>query len=219
MKKFNHVLRLALCMSVLAVTLSVPATRAAGPPGGLDVNVVNTPSNPVPVTLQGTSTVSGNVAITNTPNVNVVNAPTVNIGNSLKPSQLVTLETTNGCPTGLPGTAFDQLEGADATRHGFSIPAGKVLVVTAAELNGRPGSAGHVGNLALFRVSADGHVSNVTRVDGAIDNAGILSRALNFPGGAVVKSGVTLCVSASDVSTGTLLTTTGWVHGYLADDE
>jgi hypothetical protein len=67
MKRFSHVLRLAVCVSVLAMTLSVPVTRAAGPPSGLDVNVVNTPSNPVPVTLHGTSTVSGNVAITNTP--------------------------------------------------------------------------------------------------------------------------------------------------------
>jgi hypothetical protein len=39
---------------------------AAGPPDGLQVNVVNTPANPVPVSLQGTSTVSGNVAVTNT---------------------------------------------------------------------------------------------------------------------------------------------------------
>ena len=73
MKGFNKVFRVVLCMSVLAVTLSVPATRAAGPPSGLDVNVVNTSSNPVPVTLQGAGTVSGSVAITNTPNVNVAN--------------------------------------------------------------------------------------------------------------------------------------------------
>src|SRR5260370_29834403 len=148
MKKFNNVLRLALYVTVLIVALSAPATRAAGPPSGLDVHVVNTPSNPVPVTLQGTGTVSGNVAITNTPNVNVVNTPTVNIGNSLKPSQLVTLETTIGCPTRLPCTAFDQLECADATRHGFSIPAGEGLVVTAPELNGRPARARHVADMA-----------------------------------------------------------------------
>jgi len=217
MKRFSNVLRVALCVSVLTVALSVPATRAAGPPSGLDVNVVNTPSNPVPVSLQGTGTVSGNVAITNTPNVKVVNTPTVNIGNSLRPSQLVTVETFGNCPGGL-GIAFDQLEGADGTRQGFSIPAGKVLVVTAAELDGRLGGAGHVGNLIFFKV-AGSDTSRVTQVAGAFDNAGILSRALSFPSGAAVKSGVTLCVLASDVSTGAALTARGWVHGYLADDE
>jgi len=39
---------------------------AAGPPTGLDVTVTNTPANPVPVTLQGSGSVTGSVAITNT---------------------------------------------------------------------------------------------------------------------------------------------------------
>jgi len=101
MKGFNKVFRVVLCMSVLAVTLSVPATRAAGPPSGLDVNVVNTSSNPVPVTLQGAGTVSGSVAITNTPNVNVANTPTVHVSG--------TVQTQTGIPSGAFSLLFTGL--------------------------------------------------------------------------------------------------------------
>src|SRR5438045_1023423 len=65
--------------SMIALILSVTGAGvwAAGPDPGLNVTVTNPPSSPVPVTLQGTSTVTGNVAVTNTPNVNVVNEATI----------------------------------------------------------------------------------------------------------------------------------------------
>jgi len=73
MRKFGKILRLGLCLSVLAVALSVPTSRAAdpGPPSGLSVKVLNTP---LPVTgtvsvgnLPATQSISGSVTITNTP--------------------------------------------------------------------------------------------------------------------------------------------------------
>jgi len=127
MKRFSNVLRLALCASVLAVTLSVPATRAAGPPSGLDVTVINTP-------LPVTGTVSGSVSITGTPNVNVTNTtatpvPTQNVGGGAATqvgqpaSKLVSLIcNSTGCfPIARNGTASGAV---------FSVPAGEALVVT-----------------------------------------------------------------------------------------
>ena len=70
MREFGKILRLVLCLSVLAVALSVPTSRAAdpGPPSGLSVKVLNTP---LPVTgtvsignLPATQSISGSVTIT-----------------------------------------------------------------------------------------------------------------------------------------------------------
>jgi len=230
MKGFRKVFRVVLCMSVLAFAIGVPPTRAAGPPSGLDVNVVNTPSNPVPVTLQGTSTVSGNVAVTNTPNVNVVNTPTVNVGNSLKPSQLVAV-TSNVGNTGISchatggnpvsgATAIDLLQNADATSSSFSIPNGKVLVITDAQAIAISlGSAGHEAQAALIRVGTGG-TNSIAEVHGPLDSGGRLAGAFTFPTGAVVKSGVALCVQVFDFNTLTNIPfALGTVHGYLADDQ
>ncbi len=87
-RKLGNLLRLALCVNVLAIALSLPAGRpalAAGPPSGLNVTVTNTP---LPVTGTVNANVTGNVGITGTPSVDVKNFPTtqpvsgtVNIGN------------------------------------------------------------------------------------------------------------------------------------------
>lgn len=145
MKKFNNVLRLALCVSVLAVTLSVPSTWAAGPPGGLSVDVVNTPSNPVPVTLQGTSTVSGNVVVTNTP------LPVQDIREPFQASNLSN-------------------SGADAALSFPAVPAGKRLVIehVSAEVNITAAGVA-VSNCALNRT--DGGPADLFAVQPTASNA------------------------------------------------
>jgi hypothetical protein len=61
-------------VSILAVVcLCGAASALAGGPLALPVNVINPPSSPVPVSIQGMGIVMGNVAVTNTPNVNVAN--------------------------------------------------------------------------------------------------------------------------------------------------
>lgn len=61
-------------VSILAVAFSCAAASAlAGGPPVFPVTVVNPPSAPVPVAIQGTGVVTGSVAVTNTPNVNVAN--------------------------------------------------------------------------------------------------------------------------------------------------
>ena len=59
----------------LSMVLTSFAVFGAGPPGGLDVTVINDPDNPIPVTIDGTSVVTGSVAITNTPTVKIAGEP------------------------------------------------------------------------------------------------------------------------------------------------
>ena len=76
----------------------------------------------------------------------------------------------------------------------------------------------HTADVFLQRVTAAGR-NNVARQAATIDSHGNLSVVFNLPTGAVVKSGVILCLSGSDVSFGTNLAVDGMVHGYLANDE
>jgi len=134
-REVPHSLIAVLCLSVLAVGLSVRVSGAAGPPSGLDVNVTNNPlpvsgsvavtnttSNPVPVTLQGTSSGSNNVTVTN-PASNPV--PTQNVGGGAATqvgqpvSKIVNLICNNN------GTA------SCTTANGtFAVPSGQALVLT-----------------------------------------------------------------------------------------
>ena len=161
MKRFNHVLRLALCVSVLAVVLSVPASSPAvdpGPPGGLNVNVVNTPL-PVQGTVNvgnfpASSTVTGSVSITGTPNVNVVNTsshpvPVTGTGATGEVSVRNVDERGRNPFSALhnPNTATANCSGAgggfqDCTfTGGFPVvPAGKRLVIT--DFSGQARAAG-----------------------------------------------------------------------------
>lgn len=62
----------ALALSMLLTSFGAVG---AGPPDGLNVMVINDPDNPIPVTIDGTSVVTGSVAITNTPTVKVAGTP------------------------------------------------------------------------------------------------------------------------------------------------
>ncbi len=77
MKRLGNILRLVLCLGVVAVALGVPTSSPAGPPGPptQNVNVVNTPL-PVQGTVNvgnfpATQPVSGSVTISGTPSVRV----------------------------------------------------------------------------------------------------------------------------------------------------
>ena len=67
---------LLLCVITLTLQFAVKGQEPAGPTK--PVVVVNTPSQPVPVT----GTVTGVVTLGNTPDVNVVNTPNVNLINT-----------------------------------------------------------------------------------------------------------------------------------------
>ncbi len=117
-------------IAVLGFTTNAPV-GAQGPPGGLDVTVVNTP---LPVTgslsISGTPTV--NAQQSGTWNVGINGTPTVAMPTHLgaQPSDLVTLE----CVGGAGGDQCaeirrifpDGTEGVSA----FTIPNGKSLIIT-----------------------------------------------------------------------------------------
>jgi hypothetical protein len=73
MKKITKILLIAVGFSMLTIALGSLTSRpvpAQAPPPTLPVTVKNTAANPVPTSAQGTTTVAGTVAITNTPTVN-----------------------------------------------------------------------------------------------------------------------------------------------------
>jgi hypothetical protein len=104
MTRFGRILPPILCVSVLAVLSAPPTTEAAGPPSGLNVNVVG-----------------GSVSVTGTPNVKVTNTasnpvPTRDVDNpAQQPFQQDSVLSTP-----------DGLLGADDT---FTVPDGKRLVI------------------------------------------------------------------------------------------
>ena len=128
---------------------------------------------------------------------------------------------TTHCPFG--GVAADSLNKPDATRaSGFTVPAGRVLVLTDVEFN--TVAAGLPGNLITFTLAREtsgavnqitSDISATTGVDGAVD-ARLSLR------GAIVKSGVTLCVQCFDHSTHGLIANPAdcgaTIHGFLAND-
>lgn len=69
---------LIMCGGMILAPAAV-TSAPAGPPGGIDVNIVS--PVPVPVTVDGQASITGDVNVTNTPDVNVVNTPDVNVTN------------------------------------------------------------------------------------------------------------------------------------------
>jgi hypothetical protein len=112
--------------------------QAAGP-SALDVTVINTAANPVPVTAQGTTNVAGTIGISGTPTVNVGNSPTVSlaggtsVGISNSASAPVLVRDVDN-PGRHPVTFTDSVSIADGSYAGFSTgaftpPSGKRLVL------------------------------------------------------------------------------------------
>jgi hypothetical protein len=71
----------AALLATLVISSSLagaPETEGRGQPSGANVRVINKTTHPVPVTLQGTGTISGGVNILNSPTVNL--APGSKVG-------------------------------------------------------------------------------------------------------------------------------------------
>jgi hypothetical protein len=118
-KRIVHLLAV-FCLSVLTVVLTARVSSAAG---SAPVTVVNTASSPVPVSVQGTGSITGSVTVTNPASNPVPVTGTVTISPSTthvgQPvSQLVSLI----CNANEPclGAKFAQ----------FTVPDGKALVIT-----------------------------------------------------------------------------------------
>lgn len=98
-----------------------------GLPAGRDVRVINLPTEPVPVSLNGTGTVKGDVNVVNTPGVNVLNKPTVKI-DTAQPIPVVDAGAVTREPFQIRVHLTNNLGDSDGIT-GFSVPAGKKLVI------------------------------------------------------------------------------------------
>ena len=140
-------LRISVCAAsaigvIIALgTLEKPAVgQGNGLPAGRDVRVINTPTEPVPVTLNGTGTVKGDVNVLNTPDVKVVNSPTVKV-DTTQPLRVVDAAAVAREPF---QTSVELRPNFAGDRHGittFHIPTGKRMVIEhiSAWLNRRGG--------------------------------------------------------------------------------
>lgn len=130
----------------LALFTMETAALAAGPTPGVNVTVTNDSSNPVPVAIQGTSTVSGNVSVTNTPNVNVVNEALVRNSDNpaLQPVHVKAIARLSVDGSWVFGGAL-----------AYEVPAGKRLVIEHVDGTGFLAGAGTTGRL-IVTLGVDG---------------------------------------------------------------
>jgi hypothetical protein len=124
--------------------------KPAHPQGGPKPQPVTVTNTPLPVSLQGSATVSGNVNVANTPDVNVANQPTVNLasGTTVGINGTPTVNLGSGATVGIDPSAngvrdvdnparhaFQQRVSVDAPQTGvfsegsFQVPSGKRLVI------------------------------------------------------------------------------------------
>jgi hypothetical protein len=69
----------SLVFILVVIVLSGAASALAAGPKAFPVTVVNPPTSPVPVSINGSAVIVGDVAVTNTPNVKVANEVAVRI--------------------------------------------------------------------------------------------------------------------------------------------
>jgi len=135
---------LVLTLALVLVWHSVAHAQATKSPQ--QVQVVNTPAQPVPTAAQGTTAIQGEVSVTNFPattSVNVTNSPTVIVGNDTAAAVPVRdVESARKQPFAFLGSSV-WIADAPNTQMFFNVPAGKRLVIeqvaVKAQVNGTAG--------------------------------------------------------------------------------
>ena len=108
-----------ISLVILGALGAADLTVAAGPPDGLQVNVVNSPSNPVPVT----GSVTGTVGLAQGSSVSIANTPTVIIGSPIP------LPTTASIKQPIQVQGGGSVSGLGLNTTLYVVPAGKRLIV------------------------------------------------------------------------------------------
>ena len=204
----SKILRSLVAVSLIAFLLvitmhsSQPVQGATGSP---TVTVVNTSSNPVPVTGTVTGTVTGSVSVSNTPNVNIANTPTVKVASL--PSQ--------GTP--YADTCIPQAGGGICLFN--PIPTGTVLVIQSASFVG-DNTNGHF-FFAALRSGLNGTLYySYLNVKAPLDAAGpgitfSSSQTAQFSGTAYADSSRTPECDWSSTNTGGVPDAGCTIFGYL----
>lgn len=79
MAKLSKIFLLAIAFSLLAVALSFFTNSPVNATSTSNVNVVNTPANPIPISAQGTTAIAGTVNLASGTTVGINGTPTVNL--------------------------------------------------------------------------------------------------------------------------------------------
>ena len=106
-------------LAILGALGTAELAVAAGPPDGLQVNVVNTPANPVPVT----GSVTGTVGLAPGSSVSIANTPTVILGSPIP------LPTTASIRQPIQVQGGGSVTGLGLNSTLYVVPAGKRLIV------------------------------------------------------------------------------------------
>ena len=106
-------------LAILGALGAAELAVAAGPPDGLQVNVVNTPANPVPVT----GSVTGTVGLAPGSSVSIANTPTVILGSPIP------LPTTASIRQPIQVQGGGSVTGIGLNSTLYVVPAGKRLIV------------------------------------------------------------------------------------------
>jgi hypothetical protein len=130
-----------------------------------------------------------------------------------KPSDLRTLVGIFGGGTPCPGSpalrAVDRQQNPNGTTSAFSIPAGRVFVVTSFDVQAA-NAPGTTAEIDLFVSNGTGDASFMARCGGLAGNNGSAVAACTIPPGVAVKAGSTLCFLGANSVT---------VHGFIAKDK
>lgn len=108
-----------MSLAVVGLVGAAGLAVAAGPPDGLQVNVVNTPANPVPVT----GSVTGTVGLAPGSSVSIANTPTVILGSPLP------LPTTASIKQPIQVNGGGSITGLGLNFTLYVVPVGKRLIV------------------------------------------------------------------------------------------
>jgi hypothetical protein len=200
-------------LALLALALLAPAPAH----GQEKVFVANPTSEPVPTVAQGTTTVAGSVRINNTASApalvrDVDRAASTHVGR--KASEIVNL---GGLFDG-SGEIFFLRSLPDGTATAFSIPAGKVFVVTDINWQMASGNPGTVVRLALNvkNVANPALLRKVFNATVTLNAGGVAGVNESLGSGFVVSSAAKITVDLT-APTGALEGLL--LRGYLAPDE
>jgi len=202
-RMIHHSFVPVLCVSVLAIALSVSVSGVAPAQPTADVKVVNTTSNPVPVTLQGTSSGSNNVTVTN-PASNPVQTQNVGSGAATQVGQPVSKLVNLSCGP----QNCTRVGGGGAA---FSVPAGEALVITDLQWTAPAANpSGTYEELFVFVNNVE-----VTSFTALVDAQG------EFGGQVHLTSGIVAPPSSNVEATtnGTSCCSTSFIQGYLVPNQ
>ena len=151
----NRRVSLVSVVPVLLIVVLVaiaPAINAA--PTDKDVRVINTTAEPVPTVAQGTTTIAGNVSVTNTPTVSLAPGAVVTVGNSAAAPVPVII---GGQQPFQASTFTVHPNGTNVnTMNVATVPAGKRLVIEFISVSAQVPPGQHL-ELATVQTLAGGH--------------------------------------------------------------